>query len=147
MVRWGALIAALIFLAVWSAGAAAADWLVGNGLAKHLYGGEHCNSVTTGLGLEHAAGEDGDARYSVGFYRNSNCKWSAYAARAWLYLSFADWHVGTIAGLVTGYGRPLTPAGGFVASYEPGRYGLNVVYVPPLQGSGNVLWLQAKWKF
>ena len=122
--------------------AKADTWVQVNGLAKHLSGGEHCNSVTSGLGVEQS--HSGADRYSLGFYRNSNCKWSVYAAKAWLPLQFSDLKFGTIGGLVTGYGRPLTPAGGLVATYEPSHYGLNVIFIPPLQGSGNVLWIQGK---
>jgi hypothetical protein len=118
----------------------AADWLVLSGYARHLSGGEHCNSTTTGIGLERNA-------YAAGAYRNSNCKWSAYAARSWMPLHAGAVKLGTIGGLVSGYGRPLTPVAGFAASVEGDRYGLNVIYIPPAASSGNVLWFTAKVRF
>jgi hypothetical protein len=75
-----ALIAAVLIAA---AGAACAeDWLSLHGLAKHLDGGIHCNSTTSGLGFEH--GVTSAFRTIAGFYRNSNCRYSAYAGAAYL---------------------------------------------------------------
>jgi|SRR5581483_1438898 len=116
----------------------AQDWLVGSGLAKHLDGGEHCNSVTEGLGLEH-----GD--YAVGFYRNSNCRWSTYAARAWMPIRAGAVRAGLLGGVVTGYQTPVMPAAAGVVSFEGERYGANLILVPPAgRASPGVAWLQ--WK-
>jgi hypothetical protein len=102
-------------------------WIVVSGLAKHLDGGEHCNSITTGLGYERT--QIGNDRtqigYSFGFYRNSNCAWSFYAARSWLPLSLqvSDWRLraGGIAGGVTGYTSAVLPVAGLAASVERER--------------------------
>lgn len=116
------------------------DWIVQNGLAIHFDGRDHCESTTPGLGIEH-----GD--YSAGFYRNSNCRWSAYAAQSWTPLRMGPVRLGSIAGGVSGYGRPITPVAGLVASWEGSRYGMNLIYIPPVGDSGNVLWLQGKVRF
>lgn len=129
-----------VLAAAWSAGAAAVDWMVGSGLAKHMDGGEHCNSVTTGMGIERSD-------TALGFYRNSNCRWSVYAAKAWMPVRSGWLRAGVMGGGATGYGRPITPAGAFAAALEGERFGVNLIYVPPLGGSGNVLWLQVKRRF
>lgn len=122
------------------------DYIIGSGLAIHLDGAQHCNSITTGLGYEHS--QSGKWRYQLGFYRNSGCRWSTYISEAWLPLKWGNWHGGLIAGAVTGYSSPILPAGGLVASYEPGKYGLNIIFIPPAGESGaGVLWLQAKVAF
>lgn len=134
----------LAFLSVLAVGklarAFAEDWLVISGLAKHLDGREHCNSVTSGLGLEY----DG---YAAGFYRNSNCRWSAYAAKSWLPLRAGQVRIGGLVGAVTGYGATLLPVAAFAASLEGEKYGLNLVLVPPTgSASPGVAWLQFKVK-
>jgi len=118
------------------------DWLIVSGLAKHLDGQQHCNSTTSGLGWEHS--QNGVDRYQIGVYRNSNCRWSAYVAKAWLPLQFTNMRIGVVSGGATGYGRPFTPASGLALVYETHGYGLNLTYIPPFRGSGDVLWLQAK---
>ncbi|HZR02816.1 MAG TPA: hypothetical protein VFA81_06575 [Burkholderiales bacterium] len=116
----------------------AQTWLIGSGLAIHLDGKRHCNSITEGGGLEH---DD----YAVGFYRNSNCRWSLYAGRSWmpLYLQSAGLRLGAIAGVVTGYNSAVLPVAALAASVGTERYKLNIIYVPPAFGSGNVIWLQS----
>lgn len=116
------------------------DWLVVSGVAKHLDGQAHCNSTTSGLAWEHND-------YIAGFYRNSNCRYSAYAAKSWLPLQYSHWRFGTVGGLATGYKYNLTPAGGLAATYELQHVGLNLLYVPQIQNSGNVLWASVKFKW
>lgn len=113
-------------------------WAVMSGIAVHLDGREHCNSVTTGLGVERGT-------YSAGFYRNSNCRWSTYAAKAWLPLQYDKWRGGLLGGAVTGYANKLTPVLAFAATFENKNYGLNIIGIPPAGGSsGGVLWFQVK---
>lgn len=116
-------------------------WIVVSGFAKHLDGREHCNSMTSGTGLE-ARG------YAVGFYRNSNCRWSAYAAKTWLPLHFENWRLGGIAGVVTGYKVSPLPAAALVVTYEQPKWGFNIIGVPPFKESGSgVLWAQLKFRW
>ena len=130
-------------LAVGASGRAE-NWLVVSGVAFHLDGKRYCNEITQGLGLESV---NGNSRYSVGFYRNSNCHWSLYAGKAWTPLHVAGADFGVLGGGVTGYGRAVTPVGALFASVDRKPWGLNVTYIPPVAGSGNVLWLQAKRVF
>jgi len=126
-----------LILAIGASGRAQ-DWIVSNGLAFHLDGSSHChNHFTPGLGLEFGS-------YAIGFYSNSNCRWSAYAAKSWLPLQFSNVKVGAIGGVVTGYAQSILPAAGLAATFETERYGINLIYVPPFQNSGNVAWIQ--WK-
>lgn len=123
----------------------AQDWLVVNGLVAHLHGTYCNNRITKGLGYEHASGS---VRYAVGWYDNSNCRNSAYAAAAWLPLQFSDWRLGTISGVVTGYRSSLTPAGGLVLAYERERWGLNIIGVPPMsESSPGIIWAQLKLRW
>jgi hypothetical protein len=126
-------------LAVWVV-AYSQDWLVASGLAIHLDGEKHCNSITEGLGYER-----GD--YAVGFYRNSQCKPSFYAARSWLPIQYRNLRLGITAGGVTGYGRPITPVAGLAATYEQKTWGIDLLYVPPFKGSGDVIWVTVKRRF
>lgn len=119
----------------------AADWLVGSGVAVHLDGKDYCNDITTGLGLETV---EENVRSSVGFYRNSNCHWSAYIGRGWTPLHYGPVSLGVLVGAVTGYDMAITPVGALLASIEGKKLGLNVSYIPPLKDSGNVLWFQIK---
>src|SRR5690349_16458494 len=122
----------------------AQDYVIASGLAIHLDGKDHCNSTTTGLGIEHEG-------YAVGFFRNSNCRWSTYAAKFWtpFHLQVSDWRLklGALAGVVTGYPTSPMPAGGFVASLEFGHQKINVVYIPPVGSTGNVIWLQSGFRW
>lgn len=124
----------------------AQDYLVVSGLAVHLDGDKHCNSFTSGLGVERPI--SGTLRYALGFYDNSNCRWSSYAAVAWLPLTLGNWRGGTISGLVTGYRDTILPAAGVVFSYERPRWGLNLIVIPPSGNSSDgVAWLQWKIPF
>lgn len=117
------------------------DSIVVSGLAVHLDGDKHCNSITEGLGWEHSQSEN--LRSQIGFYRNSNCRWSTYAAEAWTPLKLGPTHSGIIAGLVTGYRASITPVAGLVTTYDLGKFALNIVTIPPSGDSGKgVLWFQ-----
>jgi hypothetical protein len=121
----------------------AQDWLVVNGLAKHLDGGIHCNSTTSGLGLEHDFTRSTKA--IVGFYRNSNCRYSSYAGAGYLPLHVGTVSLGGVFGMVTGYRVSPMPAAAFAASIEGKVLGFNLVLVPPVgDESPGVLWLQGK---
>lgn len=139
VVIWCALIGGCIF---GCRQAFAEDWLVVSGLAKHLDGDRHCNSTTAGAGFERT--QSANWRSTVGFYRNSQCRWSTYVAEAWMPLHFGQVHVGGIFGVVTGYRAQVMPAAGAAMGYEGKKYGLNLIFIPPYRDSGNVLWLQGK---
>lgn len=123
----------------------AEDWLVGSGVAIHISGGHHCNSFTAGIGIEHRISETW--RAAAGLYDNSNCNVSAYTAGVWLPLRFDRIRLGALGGLVTGYRASIMPVGGLAASYEARRWGSNLIYIPPVGNSGNVLWWQFKVPF
>lgn len=134
----GALIVALVLLG-FVAYTHAHDWIIVNGFAQHLGGGSHCNNHdTAGAGLERDHAQ-------LGFYRNSNCKLSIYAAKAWLPITAGAVKLGLIGGAVTGYSSAVTPVAALAATYETKTWGLNMIGIPPAGGSsGAVIWLQAK---
>lgn len=128
--------AAMVAIQSW-----AQTYVIGSGVAFHLDNDSHCrNHFTPGLGLERAVSENW--RLSLGAYSNSNCRLSKYIAAAWVPFRVAELKIGAIAGLVTGYREAVLPAAGLAATYEWKRYKLNVVYIPPVGSSGNVLWFQ-----
>lgn len=130
--------AAMVAIQGWSQ-----SYAVVSGLAIHLDGEKHCNSFTSGLGVERPI--SGTVRYALGFFDNSNCRWSTYAALAWLPLTLGNWKAGTISGAVTGYRESLLPAAGAVLVYERPTWGLNLILIPPSgDSSAGVLWCQ--WK-
>lgn len=120
-----------------------ADWLVLPFFAFHLDRGIYCNDKAAGLGWERSHSESNRSQITV--FRNSNCEWSAVGVKCGLPLQVGDVRLGGCAGGVTGYGAPVMPAGGFVATYERKTWGVNVIMVPPFgDSSPGVIWLQAK---
>jgi hypothetical protein len=144
LVRRGALILFAVLTTLFvCALARAGDWLVVNGLAQHLDPGSHCHDhVTPGFGYELEFSRNW--RASIGVYDNSNCNVSAYGALIHTPVHLGRLSVGWLAGAVSGYRAGAVPAAGFAAAYERGDWGLNTIFIPPFEGSGNVLWLQAK---
>lgn len=134
----GCFVASAVWLAYYSS---AQDALVASGLAVHLDGAHHCNSVTEGLGWEHSQTENW--RSQIGFYRNSNCRWATYIAEAWTPLHIGKSTSGIIAGVVSGYRATISPVAGLVSSYDLGKWRLNVITIPPSGDSGKgVVWFQ-----
>lgn len=133
------------FLLMWTFVAHAQDWLVASGFVRHLNGvSGHCNDrVTPGFGVEKSL--SADRRLAFGVYDNSNCRVSGYGSYVWLPLHQGSFHLGALAGAVTGYQMPVMPAAGLTGAYEGRSYGLNLIWIPPVRDSGNVLWLQAKF--
>ena len=136
-----------IALCMAMAGAFAADsYVTLSGVAYHFDKGHNYNWLTAGAGLELGVREN--VRLAGGFYLNSNRNWSTYGAV--VYLPFArpllegTIRAGVIGALVTGYGRPITPAPGAALAYEMRGYGLNLIGVPSADGSPAVLWIQLK---
>jgi hypothetical protein len=129
-------------LLAYCVGACAETWLVLNGIAQHLDRGSYCNNhLTPGLGIE----KDG---WAGGFYDNSNCRTSWYAAKYWLPLSVGPIKAGVIAGAVSGYSTSLIPAGGLAATYERKTWGVNLILIPPFSDSSpGVLWGQVKFRW
>ena len=145
MRSWAIFAAGLLFglcLAIGFSGRAQ-DALIISGLAYHLDQDHHCNSVTEGLGWERSQSENW--RSQIGFYRNSNCRWSAYVAEAWMPLHWGKVSTGILGGIITGYRASITPAAGLVTIYElTKRWSLRLITIPPSGESGKgVMWLQA----
>lgn len=144
MARVGSLTIGALLLA-FALTSAAQDWIVTNGLAYHFEKGKDYNWATAGVGFEKQLREG--VRAVGGFYLNSHREWSTYLGGAWLPIAVGAWKAGVLGGGATGYGRPVTPVGGLVLSYELRSYGFNAVFIPPVASTGGVLWLQAKTRW
>lgn len=133
-------VACIVAVGIWNS-SHAESWLVLSGFAMHLSKDSHCHDHwTKGVGIE-----KGD--YAIGVYDNSNCRTSFYAARTWMPFKSGSVRAGLIGGAVSGYTMPVSPVAGFAATYERKDWGVNLLYVPPLKDSGNVLWLTWKRKW
>jgi len=94
----------------------------------------HFNEQNTGFGFEYKA-KDEDQKVVAGAYNNSYNRLSIYAGKAWLPWSHGNWSAGAIYGLVSGYPRykyNLGLLGLGVLQYENGKYGANILVVPPV---------------
>jgi hypothetical protein len=92
------------------------------------------NENTLGLGFE-LRPEDANFRVVAGFYNNSYNRNSVYAGVTWLPIQVGDLKIGAMAGIISGYPRydyHFGPVGAAVVAYESGRYGANVMIVPPV---------------
>lgn len=120
----------------------AADWLVGSGLSYHLDRNGQ-NELNTGIGVERALANG--HRVVAGVYHNSSRRLSAYVADAYTPWPCLGARCGAILGGATGYEQGQKPAvlGGFAATLERGRRGLNLIFIP---AAGGVLFVQVKWR-
>lgn len=107
--------------------------VLASGAAVHFSGGDTCASITPGVAVERHVG-----RWVTvgGVYRNSNCARSLYLAECYMAWRLGLVTTGGCLGGVTGYRSAVSPAGGLAASYER----LRLLYIPPVGGTGNVLW-------
>ena len=138
---------------------AAAEWWGNLNVGSHHFGdeddyladGESFNEFNPGVGVEvqwqpmHAV--------SVGYFRNSVDEDSVYALYHFTPLALGDYvRVGGMVGVVSGYpgyhDGDAAPAGGLVAKIERGRWGANLILLPPLEDvTPATLGLQLKYRF
>lgn len=85
------------------------------------------NEINNGLGLER---DSGNFRQMIGGYKNSNSKTSVYALVGYTPLKFDNFKFGVVGGGLTGYGYPITPAGGLFGTYQFNNFGVNITIVP-----------------
>ena len=132
----------------------AETWIVGSIGSYHLERGKHYCEFNPGIGIEHDISEN--SRAVIGQYNNSFCLPSAYLGVNYSPLSFGNFKLGTAFILVSGYDEGIkkknqeqdilfAPLG--VISYERGKYGANLVMVPPHGDFKGALGLQLKFKF
>lgn len=125
--------------------AAAQMWGVASLGSYHLERGDHCE-VNPGFGVEGT----GTQRWLGGVYRNSDCDWTLYGARAWLPLSIGAVRAGAIGALLIGYEeRPVLLAGGLMLTVEGREWGANLLFFPSKRGDfgEGVIGLQLKRTF
>ena len=163
MARFLSAIVSLLFLVgvgtVHAQERAAAEWWGNLNVGSHHFGdeddyladGESFNEFNPGVGVEvqwqpmHAV--------SVGYFRNSVDEDSVYALYHFTPLALGDYvRVGGMVGVVSGYpgyhDGDAAPAGGLVAKIERGRWGANLIFLPPLEDvTPATLGLQLKYRF
>ena len=108
------------------------------------------NQANPGFGLEYRFSPAWSA--TVGFYRNSYRRTSAYALAAWTPLRFAlpaglTASAGLAAGIVSGYRRPEVPteplaAGAVLRLRTAHGFGINLLAVPNTQSGSGFVGLQ-----
>ena len=134
--------------------ACAETWLVGAVGSYHLERGKDYCEFNPGLGIEHDIAKN--TRAVIGQYNNSFCLPSAYLGVSYSPLSYGNFKLGTALILVSGYDDGikkkneqqdvlLAPIG--VLSYERGKYGANLVMVPPHGDFKGAIGLQLKVRF
>lgn len=114
--------------------------LVGTLLSQH-FPDRWKNQSNPGIGIEVDHGRDW--KFSVGTYLNSNNRTTDYAVVAWTPLHVSSWDLGVVAGPASGYPSPVIAS--FMAAYRSGRFGINVLADPPVQGASAVIGLQLTW--
>ena len=115
-------------------------------LSKHIGADRKYNENNQGLGYV------SPDNWMLGAYMNSLGKPSVYGAKKWetdpMKLGPADMRAGLLAGLVTGYGKPVMPLLMPEVSATFGERQLGLGFVPPIKGvTPAVLALQLRKKF
>jgi hypothetical protein len=137
-----------------STAANAETWLVGSVGSYHLERGKDYCEFNPGIGIEHDIAKN--TRAVIGQYNNSFCLPSAYLGIHYAPLRYGNFALGTAFIAVSGYDDGikkkneqqdilLAPLG--VLSYERGKYGVNLVLVPPHGDFAGAAGLQLKVRF
>lgn len=146
---WGAIVT-LIAASFWVndvKGAETGDtWVTGG--AKSFHGDRSVphNEWNVGLGLERYLSPD--LRLGLAVVDNSFWKPSVQAYAMFTPYALGGWKLGVAGGFATGYGRWPEPVVLGVATWESGRFGVDVVAFPPVatfQGFAAVR-LKFKWE-
>ena len=141
-------------LSLFSGNAVAETFLVGSVMSFHFQRGKNYCEFNPGIGIEHDIAKN--TRAVIGQYNNSFCLPSAYLGVHYSPISYGNFRLGTAFILVSGYDDGIkkkneqqdilfAPLG--VISYEVGKYGLNLVMVPPHGGFRGAIGVQAKVRF
>ncbi|HEY2931177.1 MAG TPA: hypothetical protein VGK99_05475 [Acidobacteriota bacterium] len=147
------IVLALSTLAI-SNSVAAETWLVGSIASYHLQRDKDYCEFNPGIGVEHDIAKN--TRAVIGQYNNSFCLPSAYLGISYTPLTLGNFRLGSAFIAVSGYGDAikkkneqqdilLAPLG--VISYERGKYGVNLVLVPPHGDFKGAMGVQVKVKF
>lgn len=125
------------------------DWVNFGFLSHHQNRQANFNERNYGLGWEHKISEDLSS--TVGFYRNSVRRNSAYAAVLWEPLQLGPVKAGVMAGVINGYPRlnhgNFIPMALPVASIEGRHLGANLICIPKLKDVSAVCAVQIKARF
>lgn len=103
------------------------------------------NENNLGLGLEYSSKNWG---VLAGEYKNSLRKTSWYVLGRYSPLHFGNVDVGIVAGALTGYAQPISPAVGLIVSAQWEKVGFNVILTPsiPEKGAYGFAGLQLRYK-
>jgi len=104
------------------------------------------NERNVGAGIEHDVSET--VAVVAGAYRNSFHRTSVYAGANWLPITLGPVRLGAQGGVITGYANhPVRPYAAALMAVDMGRYGVNVLIVPPAVKVGGVVTAQIKFRF
>jgi hypothetical protein len=134
--------------------AQADTWIVGSVGSYHMERGKDYCEFNPGLGVEHDISKN--TRAVIGQYNNSFCLPSAYLGVSYTPFSFGNFRLGSAFILVSGYDDGIkkknqqqdvlfAPLG--VLAYERGKYGVNLIMVPPHGDFAGALGFQLKVRF
>ena len=146
-----ALTAGLALSSLLSAAPAKAEpsvWVNAGGLSYHLDRDKGFNEVNGGVGIEYAPTKD--TSYSLGTYHNSVRYQSLYLLVNHQPYGLGNWKFGFSAGLANGYpsmnNKGLFPVALPMATYERGRFGVNLGIIPAMREVDAVFTIQLKVK-
>lgn len=135
-------------LALTSYSASAESWLTMPAYSWHFSGREDgkgsYETMNTGLGLEHVVTPS--FRVAAGIYRNSVRRDSGYFGVGYLPLQLGPVRIGASAGVVSGYTSNLLPVLVPTLTIEGKQFGVNLLVVPPAEGSPSVIGVVLKFK-
>jgi hypothetical protein len=123
-------------------------WIASSVTSYHFDRSAGYNERNWGVGIERGIAPD--VRLIAGVYRNSLYRESTYAGASWTPFAAGPVRLGVLAGVVDGYkadhGR-FVPIAMPLVTYEIGRAGANLIYLPHYKDDGGVIGLQLKYRF
>lgn len=120
-------------------------WITGGAKSYHGDRTVKHNELNIGIGLETYLSPD--LRVGLSLMENSFWKPSVQGYTMYTPWSAGEWKFGGLAGLASGYGRWPEPAVLGAATWERGRFGLDVVGFPPISTFKGFAAVRLKFKW
>jgi len=121
-----------IFLLCVSTSTIGGEYLIVNGISKHIGASKNFNEFNPGIGYAWDTNWRwlGDIQPQLGFYENSGGRWTVYGAVGKKLITTSDkiWGIATIGGVAVGYEHtPVMPTAALVGTYRNRHFGVNVL--------------------